>query len=379
MILSTDSKKSNLHESSLIDEPYLLLLSDLIKNAWQHSASDIHIEPYADHTRIRYRQDGILYEKERISSEIGMRLIVCLKVMSQLDIAERRLPQDGHFKFHELDIRLNTCPTIFGEKLVLRLLDRSKMILKMDELGLIPHQKACILENLARPQGMILVTGPTGSGKTITLYTMLQQLNTGHKNILTLEDPVEIHLEGINQLSIHPKIGLDFSTGLRSFLRQDPDVMMIGEIRDAETARIAIQAAQTGHLVLSTLHTNSSVESIARLQSLGISIHDMSEAISLIISQRLIRKLCVFCKSAEIISTYEFFQPVGCAQCLSGYYGRTGIYELLSFKKDPMVHKKNPDSLFQRSDHRITLRQAGLVKCLRGITTISELNRIIPR
>lgn len=360
--------------STNYEEPLIRFVDIIIQNALQKSASDIHIEPYKTICRIRYRQDGILYEIAEIPGKLASRLVTRLKVMAQLDISERRLPQDGHFQITQagvIDVRINTCPTLFGEKVVLRLLDARKTSMEINSLGFTADQKKIFLEKISQPQGLILVTGPTGSGKTMTLYSALRHLNISEKNISTVEDPVEIQLAGINQVNINPKIGLHFATALRTFLRQDPDILMVGEIRDPETAEIAIQAAQTGHLVLSTVHTNSALETLARLQSMGIAPYHLSRSISLIISQRLIRKLCQHCRHAQ-----------ACEHCLDGYQGRVGIYEFL-----PMTEAiaqlilsgaaTQTISAQLQGQGFLSLRQIAMEKVKLGITSLSEINRVL--
>jgi type IV pilus assembly protein PilB len=356
------------------DEPVIKFVNHVIQHALQQTASDIHIEPYTAHCRIRYRRDGILHEVAEVPSHLASRLVSRLKVMAKLDIAERRLPQDGRLQLHGMDIRVSTCPTLFGEKIVLRLLDPQKMSLNIDHLGFDDTQKKLFLSKIKQPQGMILVTGPTGSGKTVTLYSALHHLNTAEKNISTVEDPIEIQLTGINQVPVNPKIGLDFATVLRTFLRQDPDILMVGEIRDKETATIAIQAAQTGHLVLSTLHTNSALETITRLHSMGIEPYNIVSAVSLVIAQRLVRKLCTACKQPERIGKEIFFRANGCDHCLQGYSGRTGIYELLPITTEITEPILNGTYLSQAHD---SLYQAGLEKVHQGITSLSEIHRVI--
>jgi type IV pilus assembly protein PilB len=354
------------------DEPLIQLLNNLINQAIQRRVSDIHIEPYQHTCRIRYRQNGLLYEAAEIPKKSCDRLIVRLKVLAKLDISERRLPQDGHIPYQNINIRLNTCPTLFGEKVVLRLLDIHQRQFDLHSLGMNEDQKNIFIDKLSKPQGMILVTGPTGSGKTMTLYSALKFLNTPEKNISTAEDPIEIQLPGINQVNIQPKIGLDFSTILRTFLRQDPDVIMVGEIRDTETAHIAIQAAQTGHLVLSTLHTNNSIETLIRLFAMGIPAYHLASSLSLIIAQRLIRVLCHHCK--------QHLQK--CNHCTQGYLDRIGVYELLPITpklSELILAKANSKQLLATACEEgfFSLEQNGLSKVHAGITTHSELNRVI--
>ena len=371
------------------DEPLIKFVDYVIKHAIQQSASDIHIEPYANHCRIRFRCDGLLNEITRIPLELALRFITRLKVMARLDISERRLPQDGRFKLHSIDIRINTCPTLFGEKIVLRLLDANKLLLDLHTLGFSTTQKELFISKISKPHGLILVTGPTGCGKTVTLYSALNYLNKIDKNISTVEDPIEIQLMGINQVSIQPKIGLEFATVLRSLLRQDPDIIMLGEIRDKETADIAIQAAHTGHLVLSTLHTNSAIETITRLTAMGISAYNIASAISLIIAQRLVRKLCETCKQPETTALlpelsdgHQIYRANSCKQCLQGYKGRTGIYELLPFSDEIMAlilsgdpHMKIKNMMKRKGYH--SLHDSAKEKVLQGSTSLVEMHRVL--
>lgn len=312
-------------------------VDQLLNEAILKHISDIHIEPYEDYCRIRLRRNGLLYEAANIPIHLANQVIMRLKVMAQLNTAEKRLPLDGRLQINTAfknDIRINTCPTLFGEKAVLRILDTKQINLDINSLGMTDFQKEIFLKKLSHPQGLILVTGPTGSGKTMTLYSALRHLNQIEKNIVTIEDPVEIELTGINQTNINPRIGLDFSITLRTLLRQDPDIIMIGEIRDVETATIALQAAQTGHLVLSTLHTNNAAEVLSRLHSMGIATHYLMNSISLIIAQRLIRTLCQHCKKLDNTPTHK-----GCGHCHHGYSNRIGIFELLSLPEQDNYKK----------------------------------------
>ncbi|MHB1949109.1 MAG: type IV-A pilus assembly ATPase PilB [Gammaproteobacteria bacterium] len=388
----------NLIQENIVnyDEPLIRFVDHIIQHALQQSASDIHIEPFEKICRIRYRQDGVLYEIAEIPINLSGRLVTRLKVMAKLDISERRIPQDGRFQLNQIDIRMNTCPTLFGEKIVLRLLDINKVSLELNALGLTETQMKCFIDIISQPQGLILVTGPTGSGKTVTLYSALNYLNTKEKNISTVEDPVEIQLNGINQVHINPKINLNFATALRSFLRQDPDILMIGEIRDTETADIALQAAQTGHLVFSTLHTNSAIETLMRLQSMGIAPYNMASSITLIIAQRLVRKLCTHCKLPEMypekllqVMGFEntkntLYRAVGCHQCLQGYQGRFGIYEFLPMSSNitQLIMSNAHATIIMAQAQRegfLTLREVGFEKVIQGLTTLTELNRVAPK
>ena len=377
-------------DKNSVDEPVVEFVNQLLLDAINKKISDIHIEPYQPHCRIRFRRDGLLYEATIIPLHLAERIITRLKILSHLNIAERRLPQDGHFQFDQskIDIRLNTCPTLFGEKTVLRLLYPKKN-LDISALGLTKKQEELFASTLDEPQGLILVTGPTGSGKTITLYTALNYLNKIEKNISSVEDPIEIELTGINQININPKIGLDFAMSLRNLLRQDPDIIMIGEIRDQETADIAIQAALTGHLVLSTLHANDTLNTFSRLQSIGIAQERLASAISLVIAQRLVRKLCNRCKISS--APPDFMQKPcfyfinhdkGCDYCHQGYQGRIGIFELLAITKKTRNQFFKGISINQireklKQEGRLLLKEAGLKKVREGITSMAEIKRVI--
>jgi type IV pilus assembly protein PilB len=355
---------------------------DLVLNeAINKGASDIHIEPSEFTLRLRYRIDGILYEIRTLDLSIAAKINARLKIFANLDIAEKRLPQDGRFTFKTLnnkskDCRVSTCPTMFGEKVVVRVLNPTNTIFNLDQLGFEPQQKNEVLQQLQKPQGMFLVTGPTGSGKTLTLYAMLDILNSTTKNISTIEDPIEINLPGINQTEVNSKIGLSFSTALRAFLRQDPDIIMVGEIRDRETADIAIKAAQTGHFVLATLHTNSTVEAITRLRNMGIETFNLAASLNIIIAQRLARKLCSFCKNNLQGCEHS------CENCKSGYSGRVGVFEVLSITEEikAMIiqhdHTQNIENLAKKNG-LVSLRKSGLIKVKQGITSIEEINRVI--
>ncbi len=332
------------------DAHIIKLVDQILHEAIEKNASDIHFEHYENNYRVRFRIDGILYEITNPDLALASRITARLKIMSRLNIAERRLPQDGRFTIASRDCRINICPTLFGEKIVVRILHPNSTILKINELGMLEHQQKLFADAIKRPQGMILVTGPTGSGKTVSLYAALNELNTINKNISTIEDPIEINLPGINQVNIDPRIGLTFAAALRAFLRQDPDIIMVGEIRDLETAEIAIKAAQTGHLVLSTLHTNSASETITRLLNMGIAEYNLNSSLSLIIAQRLARKLCPHCKT-------------GCEHCHNGYLGRIGIFEVMQ----PQEPKTDT----------LTLHDAAQQKVREGLTSLEEINRIL--
>lgn len=383
------------------DGAIIRFVQQILIDAVLHNASDIHFEPYENFFRIRMRIDGILHEIMQPSFDLTQRIIARLKVMSRLDIAEKRLPQDGRFTFSAEKIskecRISSCPTLFGEKIVVRILDSTQMCLSIKQLELESQQQQIFLHHIQQPQGMILVTGPTGSGKTITLYTALNLLNTLDENISTVEDPVEINLSGINQVPVNPKIGLTFSTALRAFLRQDPDIIMVGEIRDLETAEIAIRAAQTGHLVLSTLHTNSAPETITRLLNMGISAFNIASSVSLIIAQRLVRKLCDSCKQPQIlpektlleagfhskeINDLKIFMPTGCKDCIKGYKGRIGIFELMPMTESLaqlILAENNSLAIAEhaRENGTQSLYESALNKVRQGVTSLEEINRVV--
>ncbi|ELA9370422.1 type IV-A pilus assembly ATPase PilB [Vibrio parahaemolyticus] len=389
----------NIEDLSQDESPVSRYINQILLDAVRKGASDIHFEPYEKMYRVRLRCDGILIETQQPPNHLSRRLSARIKILSKLDIAERRLPQDGRIKLKlnqdtAIDMRVSTLPTLFGEKIVLRLLDSSSASLDIDKLGYSEQQKQLYLEALRRPQGMILMTGPTGSGKTVSLYTGLNILNKPEINISTAEDPVEINLSGINQVQVQPKIGFGFAEALRSFLRQDPDVVMVGEIRDLDTAEIAIKASQTGHLVLSTLHTNSAAETIIRLSNMGVESFNLASSLSLIIAQRLARKLCPYCKQPQehtvqlqhlgIQTTDNIFRanPDGCNECTHGYSGRTGIYEVMRFDeslsealiKGASVHELEKLAI---ANGMSTLQMSGIEKLKQGITSFSELQRVL--
>lgn len=372
------------------DEPIIRIVSQLIDEAINKKISDIHLEPFNNECRVRFRSDGILHEYIHLPIKIAARVISRLKVMANLNITEKRVPQDGRLitkKQYGFDIRINCCPTIHGEKVVLRLLKSATMTLEIPSLGFNKNSEKIFLHHLSQPQGLILVAGPTGSGKTNTLYSALHHLNQIDKNISTAEDPVEIELPGIIQMNVNSSIGLSFATILRALLRQDPDIIMIGEIRDAETAEIAIQAAQTGHLVLSTIHANNAIHTFTRLQALGISNDNIINSLNLIIAQRLIRTLCTHCKIPEIHEPqfggiiYHTYRANGCTHCHQGYRGRTGIFELLPIPLDTssLLNTDHPSELLlQLSNLRQSrLVDAGIAKIHEGISTYTELTRVI--
>ena len=403
--LETEDDKSDDDSGSEQDDaPIVKYINKMLLDAIKSGASDIHFEPYEKIYRVRFRRDGILREISKPSIKLANKLAARLKVMSQLDISERRVPQDGRIKLKlsktkSIDFRVNTLPTLWGEKIVLRILDSSSAKLGIDALGYEDNQKQMYLDALAQPQGMILVTGPTGSGKTVSLYTGLNILNTTETNISTAEDPVEINLEGINQVNVNNKVGLDFSSALKAFLRQDPDVVMVGEIRDLETASIAIKAAQTGHLVLSTLHTNSAPETLTRLLNMGVPAFNIATSVSLIIAQRLARRLCKECKvekknvprelllkegftEKQLDEGFTLFGPGGCDKCNNeGYKGRVGIYEVVRVTPEmqELIMKEASSleiaKLAQKQGFN-NLRQSGLLKVVQGVTSLEEANRV---
>ncbi|AMO58090.1 general secretion pathway protein GspE [Endozoicomonas montiporae] len=383
------------------DAPVVKFVNKMLLSAIKGGASDLHFEPYEKSYRVRFRTDGVLHEVAKPPVNLSPRIASRLKIMSAMDISERRKPQDGRIKMKlskskAIDFRVNTLPTLWGEKIVLRILDPSSAKMGIDALGYEEEQKAMYLEALEQPQGMILVTGPTGSGKTVSLYTGLNILNTPERNISTSEDPVEINLEGINQVNVNPKQGMDFSQALRAFLRQDPDIIMVGEIRDLETANIAIKAAQTGHMVMSTLHTNSAPETLTRLQNMGVPSFNIATSVSLIIAQRLARRLCTNCKvkvdipketlmeegfTDEQASEAVIYGPEGCDQCSKGYKGRVGIYEVVKITpsmQQVIMEEGNSLEIAKVAEKEgfNNLRQSGLLKALQGITSLEEVNRV---
>ncbi|WP_116368610.1 type IV-A pilus assembly ATPase PilB [Parahaliea mediterranea] len=386
-----------------IDEtPIVRFVNKVLVDAIKQGASDIHFEPYEHNYRVRFRTDGVLREVVQPPRNLSARLAARLKVMSQMDISERRIPQDGRIQMklsrnRAIDFRVNTLPTLFGEKIVLRILDPSSAQMGIDALGYEEDQKELYLKALKKPQGMILVTGPTGSGKTVSLYTGLNLLNQPERNISTAEDPVEINMAGINQVHVNPKVGLNFAEALRSFLRQDPDVIMVGEIRDLETAEIAIKAAQTGHLVLSTLHTNSAAETITRLLNMGVPAFNLATSVDLIIAQRLARRLCKECAvpaddiphevllkegfTEEMLATATLMHPVGCEHCKDGYKGRVGVYEVVrvtpAIARIIMAAGNSLDIHDQaRAEGFNDLRMSALRKAAQGLTSLEEVNRV---
>jgi type IV pilus assembly protein PilB len=401
-VSSAEEKTSDETKSGADDAPIVRFVNKLLLDAIKGGASDLHFEPYEKSYRVRFRQDGILKTVSKPPINIASKLSARLKVMSRLDISERRVPQDGRIKLkisktRAIDFRVNTCPTLFGEKIVLRILDPESAKMGIDALGYEEDQKKLYMDALQKPQGMILVTGPTGSGKTVSLYTGVNILNTPERNISTAEDPVEINLEGINQVNVNPKQGMDFAAALRAFLRQDPDVILVGEIRDLETANIAIKAAQTGHLVLSTLHTNSAPETLTRLRNMGVPSFNIATSVVLIIAQRLARRLCEHCKTEveipeqslremgfteeDIASEFTVYGPQGCEKCNNGYKGRVGIYEVVKITDGiARIIMEEGNSIQIGDQCRMEgfndLHRSGLVKAMQGVTSLEEVNRV---
>jgi len=401
-VVDTNKQEEEVNVSDAAnDAPVVRFINQMLLSAIKKGASDLHFEPYEKTYRVRFRIDGVLQTVAKPPIGLGPKMAARLKVMSNLDISERRLPLDGRIKLKisktkAIDFRVNTLPTLFGEKIVMRILDPSSAKMGIDALGYEDDQKDLYMTALSKPQGMILVTGPTGSGKTVSLYTGLNILNQEGTNISTAEDPVEINLEGINQVNVNTKVGLDFAVALRSFLRQDPDIIMVGEIRDLETASIAIKAAQTGHMVMSTLHTNSAAETLTRMMNMGVPSFNLATTINLIIAQRLARRLCNNCKqpaeipeetlikegySKEALKEATIYKPVGCNQCNKGYKGRVGIYEVVRITPKIsriIMEEGNSIELSDafREEGFNDLRKSGLVKAAKGITSLEEVNRV---
>ncbi|MCF6224737.1 MAG: type IV-A pilus assembly ATPase PilB [Xanthomonadales bacterium] len=399
--VDASSQEQDSEDSAIDEAPVVRFVSKILLDAIRKGASDIHFEPYEDNYRVRYRLDGVLKQVATPPNLMSRRIASRLKVMAQLDIAERRVPQDGRIKLSlskkkSIDFRVSTLPTLFGEKIVLRILDSSVTKLGIEVLGFEKKQQEDFLHAVNKPYGMVLVTGPTGSGKTVTLYTALNILNDGGQNISTVEDPVEIRVEGINQVQQNTKAGLTFAKALRSFLRQDPDVIMVGEIRDLETADIAVKAAQTGHLVLSTLHTNDASESITRLAQMGVAAFNIISAVNVVLAQRLVRVLHK-CKHIEEIpaaalqeigyseeevnSNITIYAPTGCSACNDGYRGRSGIFEVMPITAElKSIILKGGNALKisaqARSEGIIDLRRAALNKVSIGVTGLAEINRV---
>lgn len=383
------------------DAPIVRFVNKLLLDAYKGGSSDLHFEPYEKTYRVRFRTDGMLHEVTRPPQSQGGKIAARLKIMASLDISERRVPQDGRIKMKiskskAIDFRVNTCPTLWGEKIVLRILDPDSAKIGIEMLGFEPEQKQLYMDALDKPQGMLLVTGPTGSGKTVTLYTGVNILNEVHRNISTAEDPVEINFEGINQVNVNPKQGMDFSAALKAFLRQDPDVILVGEIRDLETASIAVKAAQTGHMVLSTLHTNSAPETLTRLRNMGVPSFNIATSVNLIIAQRLGRRLCGECKKPQDVppeallkmgfredevGTFTVYGPVGCPKCKNGFKGRVGVYEVVRITDAIariIMEEGNSIQIGDqcRKEGFNDLRRSGLNKVKMGLTSLAEIDRI---
>lgn len=400
--LETVNEDTSKDDDEAADEaPIVRFVNKILLDAIKKGASDLHFEPYEKRYRVRLRIDGILSEVASPPINLATRIAARLKVMSKLDISEKRVPQDGRIKLKlsktkSIDFRVSTLPTLFGEKIVMRILDSAAAKLGIDVLGYEEEQKELFLEAIHKPQGMVLVTGPTGSGKTVSLYTAVNIINTVETNISTAEDPVEINLEGVNQVNVNPKQGLTFATALRSFLRQDPDVVLVGEIRDLETAEIAIKAAQTGHLVLSTLHTNSAPETITRMINMGVPAFNIATSVNLVIAQRLARRLCDHCKNEvklpddvyiqagfkqEEIGTFINYEPVGCDKCSNGYKGRVGVYQVMKFSKEIgqilMEGGNALDIAAQAEKEGVNdLHRSALIKVMQGVTSLEEVSRV---
>jgi general secretion pathway protein E len=389
----------DLQDDAANEPPIIKLVNLIFSIAIQDRASDIHIQPLDHEVRVRFRIDGLLYDSYKLPKRTQNAVVSRIKVMSGLDVAEKRLPQDGRIKLRiterEIDVRVSIIPSVYGEQVVMRLLDKGLTLVTLEEIGMAALTKT-MTSLIERPQGVFLVTGPTGSGKTTTLYAALQHINTPEKNILTIEDPVEYVLQGIAQVQANPKIHLDFARALRSFLRQDPDVIMVGEIRDEETAQIAIQAALTGHLVFSTLHTNDSASALTRLIDMGVEPYLLTSSITAILAQRLVRKICPHCRDIYTPSEYErnlfadyftdggkpLYKGKGCDNCLNtGFTGRVGIFELLTLStriRQMVQDKASSEEIKARAikEGMTTLRQDGISKAFEGITTLSEVVRV---
>ena len=401
-VTGEDDHEDEVRRDDVEDAPVVRFVNKILLDAIKRGASDVHFEPYEKYFRVRTRLDGVLSEVAQPPVVLATKVCARLKVMSRMDIAERRVPQDGRIKMRlsknrAIDFRVSTCPTLFGEKIVLRILDPASAKLGIEMLGYDPQQRALYEKHLAKPYGMILVTGPTGSGKTVSLYTGINLLNTEDRNISTAEDPAEINLPGINQVNVNPKVGLTFASSLKAFLRQDPDVIMVGEIRDLETAEIAIKAAQTGHLVLSTLHTNDAPRTLTRLVDMGVKPYAIATSVSLIIAQRLARRLCDNCKETQDIPRealekegfkaedldegLTIFGPKGCKSCNDGYKGRVGIFQVMEVSEAMGRIIMEGGNAIQIADQAAVegvydLRRAALNKVKEGVTSLVEINRV---
>jgi type IV pilus assembly protein PilB len=401
-IASEENEQKDDKDINVDDAPIVRYVNKVLVDAISGGASDIHFEPYEKSFRVRFRQDGILREVAYPPVNIASRLVARLKVMSRMNIAERRVPQDGRIKLklsrsRDIDFRVNTLPTLYGEKVVLRILDSSAAQVGIESLGFEAEQREAFMRAISKPYGMILVTGPTGSGKTVSLYSALNILNKPGVNISTVEDPVEIQVTGINQVNMNPKTGLTFASALRAFLRQDPDIIMVGEIRDLETAEIAVKAAQTGHLVLSTLHTNDAPQTLTRLANMGVAPFNIASSVLLIMAQRLTRKLCVHCRelddlprealleegfsAEEVDQGLDIYRAVGCERCTNGYKGRVGIFQVMSVSEATGRLIMEGGNAMQLADQArregvADLRASGLRKVKAGVTSLEEVNRV---
>jgi len=401
-ISSDEDDQDDVQRDDIEDAPVVRFVNKVLLDAIKRGASDVHFEPYEKFFRVRTRLDGVLSEVSQPPVMLANKVCARLKVMSRLDIAERRVPQDGRIKMRlsknrAIDFRVNTCPTLYGEKVVLRILDPTSAQIGIENLGYEDHQRLLYEKHLNKPYGMILVTGPTGSGKTVSLYTGLNILNTVYRNISAAEDPAEINLPGVNQVNVNPKIGLTFAAALKAFLRQDPDVIMVGEVRDLETAEIAIKAAQTGHLVLSTLHTNDAPRTLTRLVDMGVKPYAIATSVSLIIAQRLARRICDSCKelldiprealekegfdAEDFDSGLKIYGPKGCKNCNDGYKGRLGIFQVMEVSETMGRIIMEGGNAIQIADQAVSegvidLRRAGLNKVKDGITSLEEINRV---
>ena len=397
-----EGKDGEVSEADIDETPVVRFVNKVLLDAINKGASDIHLEPYEKEFRVRFRSDGVLHEVSSPPRSLAMRIVARLKVMSRMNIAERRVPQDGRIRMQlsknrAIDFRVNTLPTLYGEKVVLRILDGSAAQIGVDALGFEKEQKKMFIDAINKPYGMVLVTGPTGSGKTVSLYTGLNMLNTTDKNISTCEDPVEINVPGINQVNVNNKAGLNFSLALRAFLRQDPDIIMVGEIRDLETAEISVKAAQTGHLVLSTLHTNDAPQTLTRLANMGVPPYSIASAVHLIMAQRLARRLCSKCKKEQEIpretllktgfkeeqltDDLKIYEAIGCDSCTAGYKGRVGIYQVMPVSEEMgriIMEGGNAMELEKQASVEgvADLRESGLKKVADGITSLAELDRV---
>lgn len=396
-----DEDRGQVEPNEVEDAPIVRFVNKILVDAIRKGASDIHFEPYEKEFRIRFRHDGLLHEIASPPVALAGRICARLKVMSRMDIAERRVPQDGRLKMavsrsRAIDFRVNTCPTLFGEKVVLRILDPATAQIGVEQLGFESDQRQQFLDAISKPYGMILVTGPTGSGKTVTLYTALNILNRPDCNISTAEDPVEITVAGINQVNVNIKTGLTFAEALRAFLRQDPDIIMVGEVRDLETAEIAVKAAQTGHLVLSTLHTNDAPQTLNRLMQMGIPSFNIASSVLLIMAQRLARRLCEHCKKEDSLPPevllnagfkesdldgFRLFRPVGCDHCVKGYRGRVGLFQVMPISEEinHIILAGGDAVQLRRQAERegiCNLRESGLKKVKAGMTSLEEIERV---